>query len=40
MVEGGGGSGRNDHVIYRHSHIDTKINYVQDLCICYACSYS
>ena len=40
MVEGGGRSGRDGHVIYRHSHTDTKINHVQDLCISYACSYS
>ena len=39
MVEGGGRSGRDGHVIYRHSHTDTKINHVQDLCISYACSY-
>ena len=40
LVEGGGRSGRDGHVIYRHSHTDTKINHVQDLCISYACSYS
>ena len=40
MVEGGGRSGRDGHVIYRHSHTDTKINHVQDLCTSYACSYS
>ena len=40
MVEGGGRSGRDGHVIYRHSHTDTKINHVQDLCISYSCSYS
>ena len=26
MVEGGGRSGRDGHVIYRHSHTDAKIN--------------
>ena len=40
VVEGGERSGRGGHVIYRHSHTDTKINHVQDLCISYACSYS